>query len=503
MKLWKEEPSATAEMENKKYSWLKKPFLWLSLLYAVALLAILRANYYYVDDLGRAVLGYHGWLDWSRYVTQVLSFVVSLAPKLTDISPLPQFLAVGLMSLSGLLVIYSLTGKKEISWPLLLGALPMGLSPWFLECFTYKFDAPYMALAVLVSVLPFLWWKKDEKKFYGVSFLCLLVMTMTYQAAAGVFVIETLFLAFFSWMRGEKGKAIFLWTLRAALIYVVALLTFKTFFLRPPIENYASTDIAPVLELPHVFLRNATVYLQTVWQDMNFVTQILMLTVALFWLLYVRKATKRNGIVSLLTAFLLLVSTAILSYGPYLGFEKLFLFPRGLFGMGIWFSFVLITFLSMADGKGVAKCLVLLVAWQLMTGAAAYGNALADQKRYTDFRVQLLVQDLNGLHLTGDREIRYHILGDIGKSPLVRHVEIEYPAVKRLIVSTFAGDDLWKMFYFYYYHDLAWQADMRTAAKKYMNLPVVLENGYHKIQTDGKDVLIVLAPSGDIPVQIR
>lgn len=503
MKLWGEESSAFAEMGNEKYSWLKKPFLLLCLWYTVALFAILRANYYYVDDLGRAMLGYHGWLDWSRYVTQGLSFFVSLTPKMTDISPLPQLLAVGLMSISGLLVIYSFTGKKEISWPLLLGALPMGISPWFLECFTYKFDAPYMALSVLASVLPFLWWEKDEKKFYAISFLGLLVMTMTYQAAAGIFVIETMFLSFFSWLRGERGKWILLWILRAVLIYVVALLTFKVFFLRPPIENYASVDMAPVLDLPHVFLRNATVYLQTVWQDMNFVAQILMVTVALFWLRYVKKVSKRNGLASLLVALFLLLAAAILSYGPYLTFEKLFLFPRGLFGMGIWFSFVLITFLSMAGGKGVAKWLALLVIWQLMAGAAAYGNALADQKRYTDFRVQLVVQDLNTLHLTGNDEIRYHILGNIGKAPLVRQVEKEYPAVKRLVAPTFAGDDIWRMFYFYFYHDLAWQANMKADEKAYLNLPVMLENGYHKIQTDGKDVLIVLKPSREIPMQIR
>ncbi len=487
------EESAISGKET--YAWMKKPFLWLSLLYVLALLALLRANYYYVDDQGRAILGYHGWQDWSRHVTQVLSFFVSLTPKLTDISPLTQILAVGIMSLAGLLVIYCLTGKKEISWSLLLGALPMGLSPWFLECFTYKFDSPYMALSVFVSVLPFLWWEKDEKKFYIVSFLCLLVMTMTYQAASGIFVIETLFLSFFSWIRGGKGKPIFIWMIRAALVYVAALLTFKVFLLQPPIENYASTEVAPVFNLPHIFLRNTEVYLQTAWQDLNLVAQILMAIVVLFWLRYVRKVTKRNWLGSLLTALLLLLATVILSYGAYLVLEKLFLFPRGSFGLGIWFSFVLISLLSMADGKGASKWLALLVAWQLMGGAAAYGNALAEQKRYTDFRVQLVVQDLNTLHLTDDKEIRYHILGDIGKAPLVCSVEREYPAVKRLVASTFAGDDIWRMFYFHFYHDLVSHADMRSAAKTYMNLPAVLENGYHKIQTDGRDVLIVLKPS--------
>lgn len=494
MKLWSE-ASASADIENGKHDWMKKPFLLLCLLYIGALLALLRANYYYVDDLGRALLGIHGWLDWSRYVTEWLSFLVQPTANLTDVSPLPQLLAVAFMSLAGLLVIYTFTGRKEISWFLLPAALPMGLSPWFLECFSYKFDAPYMALAVLASVVPFLWWKKDEKKFYLAAFLCLLVMTMTYQAAAGIFVIETLFLAFHSWMGGEKGKLIFLWMLRAALIYVVALLVFKVFFLRPPSENYISIDVVPLAVMPVTFLGNAKAYLMMAGQDLNWVAQVLAATVFLFWLLHVRKTTKRNRLLTLLLALLCISTTAVLSYGPYLVFEKPFLFPRGLLGLGVWFSFMAISLLSMAGGKGAAKWLLLLVAWQLMAGAAAYGNALADQKRYTDFRVQLAVQDLNGLHLTEDNDIQYHILGDIGKSPLVRNVEHEYPAVKRLVYPTFSGKDTWTMFYFYFYHDLALHAEKEGDPKAYTHLPLLLENRYHRIQSDGKDVLIVLRPS--------
>ena len=495
MKLWNGDSSASLENGKEKYDWAKKPFLWLFLLYTFSLLALLRANYYYVDDLGRALLGIHGWLDWSRYVTEWLSFLVQPTPKLTDVSPLPQLLAVALMALAGLLVIYTFTGKKEIGWPLLLGALPMGLSPWFLECFSYKFDAPYMALAVFMSVVPFLWWGKDERKFYLASFLCLLVMTMTYQAAAGIFVIETLFLAFHAWMSGEKGKSIVLWILRAALIYVVALLIFKIFFLRPPSENYISIDVVPLAAMPATFLTNAMAYLGMAWRDLNWVAQVLAATTFVFWLLHIRKTTKRNRLLTLLLSLFFVSVTVVLSYGPYLVFAKPFLFPRGLLGMGVWFSFMATSLLSMAGERGAAKWLMLLVAWQLMTGAAAYGNALSDQKRYTDFRVQLVVQDLNELRLTDDTTIQYHILGDIGKAPLVRNVECEYPAAARLVYPTFSGKDTWTMFYFYFYHDLALHAEKEGDSKAYTHLPVLLENRYHRIQSDGKDVLIVLKPS--------
>ncbi len=484
MKLWK-----------ANYDWAKKPFLILCLLYLAALLALFRANYYYVDDLGRALMGFRGWLDWSRYVTQCLSFLVQPTAKLTDVSPLPQLLAVALMSFAGLLVIRVLNGEKEISWPQLVAALPMGLSPWFLECFSFKFDAPYMALSVLVSVVPFLWWEKDEKKFYISSFLCLLVMTMTYQASAGIFIIETLFLSFFSWMRGGNGKNIFLWILRAAMIYVVALLLFKVFIMRPPSEDYMSVDAVPLLAMPATIWQNVSAYFTATWQDLNPVTRLFSAMSLLFWLLHVRRTTQRNRLLTLLAALVCLGATAVLVYGPYLVFSKPFPFARGSLGLGVWFGFLLISLVSMAGKKGPARWLVLLMAWQLITGAAAYGNALAEQKRYTDFRVQMVVQDLNTLQLTEDNDIHYYILGDIGKAPLVRNTEEEYPAVKRLLYPTFSSKDVWTFFYFYFYHDLAIHADGTKDPNDYTHLPLAVENRYHRIQTDGKDVLISLKES--------
>ncbi len=501
MKLWNGAPSASLENGKEKYDWMKKPFLWLCFWYTVALLALFRANYYFVDDLGRAMMGYHGWLDWSRYVTQWLSFVIHPTSHLTDISPLPQLLAVAFMSLAGLLVIYTFTGKKEIGWPLLLAVLPMGLSPWFLECFSYKFDAPYMALSVLASVLPFVWWAKDRKKFLLISFSCLLVMTMTYQAASGIFVIETLFLSFRDWNQGRKAKEIFLQMLVAAAVYVTVLLLYKTFLFRPPLEEYVVTDVAAASLLPEIFLSNMMTYLQLAWTDLSLAERLWAAAMVLLYVMHVGRAGQRNRIAALLLGLVLLAVTLVLSYGSYLVLEKPLAAPRAMYGMGIWFSFVLLSLLSTAQRKGPARWMALLMVWQLMTGAAAYGNALFEQQRYTDFRVQLLVQDLNTLGLTTDERIQYHLLGNIGHAPVVRNVETEYPVVKRLVEpNVFSDRDTWTRFYFYFYHDLGIHIRDRGDTwiykpEMYSDLPVVLENQYHCIRTNGDDVLIELKTS--------
>ncbi len=489
MKLWNGAASAFSESGKGTYDWVKKPFLLLCLFYTGSLLALLRANYYYVDDLGRALMGFHGWLDWSRYVTQGLSFVIHPTPHLTDISPLPQLLAVVLISLAGLLVIYTFTGKKEISWPLLAGVLPMGLSPWFLECFSYKFDAPYMALSVFVSVLPFLWWERDRKKFLVSSFVGLLVMTMTYQASSGVYVIETIFLAYHSWQRGGRAKDIFLWCLSAAVVYVLALLIFQLFLLGPSVDGYVSTQVAAPSEIPKAFYLNAAAYVSLAWADLNWIEQTCVMAIIGFFLLRGIRETKRNPFASFLAMVALISSTLVLSYGAYLVLEKPLFLPRGMLGVGFWFSFLLILFLSMAEKKRPVRWMIFLLVWQLIVGAAAYGDALVNQKRYTDFRIRLLVQDLNALHLTEEEGIPYHILGDIGLAPTVRGTGVEYPIVKRLIRSTFSETDV---FYFYTCHDLGSHVVHEGDLQPYKNLPLALENRYHRIRTDGKDVLIEL-----------
>lgn len=77
----------------------KKQFLVLLLIYLLAFSAIIRANYSYVDDIGRTFAGYHGWLDWSRWTTEILATFIHAGWHLTDISPLPQILACMIMAM--------------------------------------------------------------------------------------------------------------------------------------------------------------------------------------------------------------------------------------------------------------------------------------------------------------------------------------------------------------------------------------------------------------------
>jgi len=195
---------------------LLKPTLIMFGVYLLGILTIIRANYLYDDDIARSIFGNREWIHWSRYISEFASIFVHGDINLTDISPLPQLLAVLILSFSSVLLVY-IVGNRKITTVRLLASIPLGLSPYFLECLSYKFDAPYMALSILASILPFLFITR-KKAFLFCSVASLLVMCMTYQASSGVYLLMVVILCFKDWNTRKKstkeilfflGKAVF------------------------------------------------------------------------------------------------------------------------------------------------------------------------------------------------------------------------------------------------------------------------------------------------------
>ena len=91
-----------------------KPFLILAVIYIIAFSAIIRANFLYIDDLGRTFNGYKDWDGFSRYTSNFLSTIIHCGNYLTEISPLTQIIAIVFLSISGIIILYVLT-KSIIS----------------------------------------------------------------------------------------------------------------------------------------------------------------------------------------------------------------------------------------------------------------------------------------------------------------------------------------------------------------------------------------------------
>ncbi|MBR2543628.1 glucosyltransferase domain-containing protein [Candidatus Saccharibacteria bacterium] len=444
-----------------------KPFLVVFLIYVLAFLAVLRAGVSFVDDRGRAIFGYAWTSDFNRFSSTAFGLLMNVNDRLLDISPWPQILGLAMLSVVGVMLTYVFCDKKIKFLPLILTTF-VGLLPLTVECWLYKFDAPCIALSVLVSVLPILWWpKKFEKKavikFSLISLFCMLVMWTTYQASSGVFLVLCLYMALRDYLKGEKCLDIIKKLMLAILVFVIAALAFK-FLLPEPEKSYRSNEMLGFSELILGVWNNFVMHIKLMVGSLNVWQMILAgmagigMTILVFW------RYRMNGFLVLIIFLVALP----LSIGAYLLLVKPPLTARSLVGVGM--SFVPVLILATKDIKSfsgyvlVVPSLVLLYSFSMFV--LAFGNGLADQERWANYRVEDLVSKLSELYPDKDdvASKKIKIEGDIGYSKVMQHVVDKYPATKELVTIQTTG-----------LSSAAWGL---TKIRSYHNRPQVFEENY-------------------------
>lgn len=109
----------------------KKFLLCITLIYSIGISAIVRADFLYLDDLGRTLYGYRGWENFSRFSSNILSGILNGGRLLSDISPLTQLLAAVIMGLAASILAYTFSeGGGDKAWCTLC-RYPSGAQPVF------------------------------------------------------------------------------------------------------------------------------------------------------------------------------------------------------------------------------------------------------------------------------------------------------------------------------------------------------------------------------------
>ena len=468
-----------------------KPVILLSVVYLLGILTIIRANFLYIDDIGRTAAGFRVWYDDSRYISEFGSIFIHADTHLTDISPLPLLLAILILSLSSVLLVYVICNRK-ITTVRLLASIPLGLSPYYLECLSYKFDAPYMALSILASIVPFLFINR-KKAFIFCSVAFLLVMCMTYQAVAGIYMSIVVILCFKYWNSREKqNKEILSFLGTSILSFCFAMLFFKLFLMKP-------SDFS-TLPLPQLFpgiLNNIKSYVTTINSDFGVIWKTGILFVSLFFISKSLFVSEQRKIHSLLISIPVIVISFILSFGIYLLLPDLWFLPRNLIGFGVFLAIICIY--AVSDYKKIATIVILALNWCFFVFAFSYGNALADQSRYADFRIKILLHDLSTLYPNAGREdLSIQILNSIDYTPLIKSISKNNPVIEKLVPKRLDQNLGWDYFYFLeYFNYIKFKMSNIPSNSLYidfttLNLPVVLDSYYHTIKSDGNRILVVL-----------
>lgn len=187
----------------KTYQFMLKPCFMLIALYTIGISALLRANYNYRDDLRRVAWGKKGWDNYGRYISNSLSTLIHGDSYLMDVSPLSQMIAVILTAAAGVIIWHFVSEKKKFSAWDLAALAPLGLSPYYLGCISFKYDSPYMALSILASVMPILFFKYGYARYLLAVIIGNLIMCTTYQASSGIFPMLVILLCL-KWWSMEK-----------------------------------------------------------------------------------------------------------------------------------------------------------------------------------------------------------------------------------------------------------------------------------------------------------
>lgn len=499
--------------------WKKNQKLWLStgILFAMITLgmtAIFRANINYGDDLHRVHLGIAGWTYFSRYTSEILSHLVHTSFRLNDISPLPQILAALILAFAGGILITVFSPEAVKGMPkrryivLLAAAVILALNPYMMQCLSYKYDAPYMALSVLAGIFPLLFLYEPKYKYAICVIICTIIMLTTYQASSGVFPLVVLTVMLTEWLKGKSFREVLVNALWSAVYFVIGGVIFRLFIMRrvPVGTAYASTDIFGIHDLIPGIYHNLKMYYETILTEYNRSWLLLMAAVTVLFVVRAILCNRHRKWISLLLVLAFLASGYGLVFGLYVMLEKPMFAPRSMYGVNIFVSILAVAGISLEpDHTGRAGRFIswpfyistLILSWCFFVFPFNYGNALEEQKQYATARMQMVLDDLNssGILSTQD-EVNLQLDGDIGFCPILKNEN--NPLIYEMVPTMFSGNSgRWNQYQFFNYFNLGnvhqstyYGNEAEDLRKK--NLPVVEDTRYYTICQKDNEVLVTL-----------
>jgi hypothetical protein len=374
----------------------------------------------------------------------------------------------------------------------LIATLPIGLSPYFLECFSYKFDAPYMAVSILASVFPFLFVNK-RWGFFAASIASLLIMFMTYQAASGIFLTITLYL-FFTNINYKKItlKNNFVFLGISLLSYIAALFLFRWLFMNyVNYPGYVQTDIPALPDLFTFISRNISSYARNINGDFALRYKILFFAIIIIFYIKSIIFSKTNKILSVFLTLFFLILLFISGFGLYYALEDIWFGPRTMYCFGIFIAILSVEICYSL--KKIFSLPVIALTWCFFVFSFAYGNVLADQKRYNTFRTELLLSDLSSsLPPEPDQDYSIKIINSIKSSPLVKNVGANDPIIWKLVPVNLRGDWTFGYYYMANYYNFNLTYEVNSEIADIETMPVIFDSFYHTIKLRDEQIVVIL-----------
>ncbi|MGL4983033.1 MAG: glucosyltransferase domain-containing protein [Treponemataceae bacterium] len=476
-------------------------FLFLLIIGLLALTTIIRANFYYQDDVYRITNNNRLVFGYQRYLAEIISPLVhmSASPSI-DVAPLTQLIALFILCISIFILVYLFTGK--ITKLSLFAGLPLCFSPYFLENFSYRYDSINMALSIFFSLIPFLF-NKSSKDFMIVSFFGLLAMTLTYQSSSGVYIVLVCMFSYKYWMANEKSfKEIIIFIISSTMIFVITLLFFRL-FINVNGVGYVSNHTFSINTMVQGIIKNISIYFQLLNSDLNRTQKIFIgLIITYFFIANILSYKDKKKILVIITTSFLLAIVFPLSFGAYIILEKPLFAARSFIGVNILLAVIQIITINLSTinlrlFKFISVGTIILFSYSLITFAFSYGNALSEQKRWNEFKLETFLKDFSTLNReeTIYLQIAEHSTADKNKYPATVKLMIKkYPILKRLVITTLSAGWITRYLliannFDFIYNDLE---EINSEDFSLLNFPTLIDTSYHTIKGESDKFLLIL-----------
>lgn len=497
------------EFSGEAWSRLRQPFagqegrkqaVLLFAVYVVCYFALLRADYNYKDDVQRLLGGHKSWVEASRYISESAAVFLHTNFYLNDISPLSQLIAMGILTLSSCMLAWNTAGGRPGTAALLASAF-IGITPFYFENMSYKFDSPYMAFSMLAGVLPFMF-TATLPLFTTVSVLSLLAACCSYQAANSVYVVLAIGTALIMFLDGKKWKDIGTFVLCAVVSYVAALLFFRLVLMIPTevTIDERNAELLPGIQLLTRIRGNFLQYTRDAARQYgNLWLKGFTAVLALLFPVAAAQSSRRGKLISALTAAAALLLMFALSFGAYLFIGNPVTESRALMGLDALIAFAGVFTASRLSGAGKLKYVSAALTGCLLYGfcvcTTVAGNLYAKQKEYENFRYTLLMHDLS-LFVRDLGTTTVYITGGIGQTA-AGHMDyqnyrmyigdvtmgwVKYKVLEKNMNLTFLSPNA-------YADRLAQQPELQA---KLESLPLLMSTYYHSIYGEDRLFYVTL-----------
>lgn len=414
-------------------------FAFIYIIYLIGYAALLRADAFYIDDMRRVLDGVAGWENFSRFSSNFLSSIFNTSKLLTDLSPLSQLVSIVFLSLSSVIMVKTFNDKLGYL-PLLASAF-IGLNPYYLENMSYKYDSIYMTIAVFSTIFPFIFAKRT-RLFVVTSVLSLLLMYTTYQTANSIFIIASLLYAGKLSIENNKLKQAIYFLLTAGSSFLLATLIYK-FFILNEVSSYVSSEMHPIKLMYSGIKNNLNIYFNDIKNNFRKTTlSYLVISVYILYLfnIYTHTKSSKKTVINLIVSVIAL----LFSYGLYLALVKPLWAARAFTGIGAFIAIIGILAIKYQPNflKPISFVIFSSLTFSLFVISTTYGNALKAQDEFNDFRINLLLSDLNS---NLDSNLNYNIYIESGKinAPRIEKATKAFPILNKLIVLRLQKDWSW------------------------------------------------------------